>query len=142
MSLCPGFIASQVLCVCNCYATVCATLCNCMQLFLHFFAIFCNVLQLFVAKKSELLTVGKKLQKVAKKVAKKSCNKLAKRCKKVAYKLQTHRTRDAMNPGRKDMLPHTLHPPDVPSPPPYPSQHSPSLSLMDPLRHRQRATRT
>ena len=85
-SLRPGFIASQVLCVCNFYATFFATslqrlcnfFCNC------FFPIFCtHKIQLFATLFAIFCNLFCNLKKVAKKSCKKkSCNKLAKSCKK------------------------------------------------------------
>ena len=75
-SLRPGFIASQVLCVCNFYATF-----------------FCNFLQLlcnFLLQKKVVKTVAKKLQKKSCNKRQKSCNKLAKSCKKMLHNSCKH----------------------------------------------------
>ena len=68
---------------------------NCLATFLqktHKKATICNFFATFCCKK--------KLLKLQKKLAK----KLQQTCKKVAEQLQTHRTRDTINPGHKDML--------------------------------------
>ena len=119
MSLCPGFIESRVLCVCNFYATFCkfvatcfATFCNCLATVLQ---LFCNFFQVAKSCKTSCKKSCKKWQNNCKTVAKtvaNSCKKLYKSCHTVATKLPKklhqsckhiepgkQRTRDTMNLG-------------------------------------------
>ena len=74
-----GFIASQVLCVCNFYATVfcnfvATVFCNCFfATFCYFFATFCCKKKLPKKVATNAQTVATNLQKVANKKLHKSC---------------------------------------------------------------------